>query len=287
MTRFDEVIQKNSRPLLGVSTYFYDPIFVEMAAHAGFQGLWIETEHAHISFAEAADLCRIASGSGLLTMIRIPDTRRENVLKAAECGPDIIDVPMANSPEVLQELVRHARFTPSGERGYFTVSRAARYGMIGDVSGEQLRINRELCLMVQVETQEAVDRADELCAVSGIDAIFLGLGDLSASLGVPGQTRHPKVLEGAMRTIVTAKRFGKKIALMDGPVQAEFWADKGVDLVFCGSDVSCLKIGLQHLLHGVKEGSRPTRPCVDADVVEATGSAQKNVARVTRSLEDS
>src|SRR5688572_4696466 len=99
MTMLDEAIEEHGAPLLGVSTYFYDPVFVEIVRYAGFHVVWIEMEHAPISFSEAADLCRIASGNGLLTMIRIPDTRRENILKAAECGPDIIDVPMVNSVE--------------------------------------------------------------------------------------------------------------------------------------------------------------------------------------------
>jgi 2-keto-3-deoxy-L-rhamnonate aldolase RhmA len=88
----------NGKPLLGAALYFYDPIFLEIAAHMGFKVIWIEMEHAAITFAEAADLCRMAAGTGMLTMIRIPDSRRESVLKAAECGPDIIDIPMADSP---------------------------------------------------------------------------------------------------------------------------------------------------------------------------------------------
>ncbi len=250
---------------MGVATYFYDPIFVEMAASAGFHALWIETEHAFLSFAEAADLCRIASANGLLTMIRISDTRRENVLKAAECGPDIIDVPMANSPAVLHELIRHARFPPEGNRGYFAVSRPVGYGMTGEISEKQCRINRELCLMAQVETQEAVEQAAALCSVPGINAIFLGLGDLSATLGVAGQTGHPKVLEGASRTILTARKSGKRVALMANPRETAAWAARGADLIFCGSDVGCLKIGLNQLLREVKEDS----PCSEAATKES------------------
>lgn len=72
-------------------------------------------EHGFITSAEAADLCRIATGLGMLTMIRVPDTRCESVLKGTECGPDILDVPMANNREDLEELVRYARFAPVGE----------------------------------------------------------------------------------------------------------------------------------------------------------------------------
>src|ERR1035441_1166541 len=78
------VEQNNGQTLLGAALCFYDPVFLEVAAHLGFQVIWIEMEHASITFAEAADLCRMAAGSGMLTMIRVPDSRRENILKAAD-----------------------------------------------------------------------------------------------------------------------------------------------------------------------------------------------------------
>src|SRR5579875_377969 len=109
MNRLRKALQQNNgKTLLGAALYFYDPIFLEIAAHLGYQAIWIEMEHAPITFAEAADLCRMAAGTGMLTMIRIPDTRRENVLKAAECGPDIIDVPMISAPQQIHELVKYS-----------------------------------------------------------------------------------------------------------------------------------------------------------------------------------
>src|SRR5256885_4530618 len=194
MSRIARAVKEHGSPLLGIAAYFYDPIFVEIAAKLGFRLLWIEMEHAFITFAQAADLCRIASGTGMLTMIRISDNRRENVLKAAECGPDIIDLPMADSPEIVRDFVRHARFRPEGARGYFSVPRALDYGLVESLPAAQLKVNSELCLMVQIETEEAVKRVDEICAVEGVD-IFIGPADLSSSLGVPGKTTHPVVGE--------------------------------------------------------------------------------------------
>src|SRR5579863_2656786 len=169
MNRLQQALQQNNGyPILGAAAYLYNPTFLEMAALMGYKAAWIEMEHTFLTFAEAADLCRIASGLGMLTMIRIPDTRRETVLKAGECGPDIIDLAMANTPEVLSELVRNAKFPPDGVRGFFSVSRAVKYGLDGKVMDEQQKLNRELCLMIQVETKEAVDRIEELCDVPGI-----------------------------------------------------------------------------------------------------------------------
>ena len=148
---------------------------VEAAAHAatlGFHFLWIEMEHSHLTFAEVANLCRISQGCGLLTMIRIPSSSRENVLKAVECAPDIIDVPMANSAQELHELTKYARFAPKGERGFFSVSRAVRYGTVPNVPAEQQKVNDELCLMALIETSQGLNNPEAICSVPGVD-IFI------------------------------------------------------------------------------------------------------------------
>jgi len=247
MSRIARAVKEHGAPLLGIAAYFYDPVFVEIAAKLGFRVLWIEMEHAFITFAQTADLCRIASGVGMLTMIRIPDSRRENVLKAAECGPDIIDLPMADSPEIVHEFIQHARFRPDGARGYFSVPRALDYGMVESLPQAQQKLNTELSLMIQIETAEAVQQADELCAIPGID-VFLGPADLSSSLGVPGQTTHAKVVEAAQTCVRSARKHGKLIAVGSPLPDVQFWADQGVDILFCGNDVACLRIGAQSIL---------------------------------------
>jgi 2-keto-3-deoxy-L-rhamnonate aldolase RhmA len=244
MNRLQRALKNNGGgPILGAASYLYNPTFLEITALMGFKAAWIEMEHTFLTFAQAADLCRIASGLGMLTMIRIPDARRAIVLQAAECGPDIIDLPMANSPEMLEELVRNAKFPPEGIRGFFGVSRAVKYGLAGPVSEEQEKLNRELCLMVQIETREAVDRIEELCEVPGIDGIFLGPADLSASLGVPGQTGHDRVFEAAAKTIRTAKAHGKQTAAGVAPQDIPFWVEQGIDLLFCINDIAAMKTG--------------------------------------------
>ncbi len=232
------------KPLLGAALYFYDPVFLEIAAHMGFQVIWIEMEHAPITFAEAADLCRMARGTGMLTMIRIPDTRRESVLKAAECGPDIIDIPMADSPEQISELVSYARFAPEGARGFYSVSRALNYGIVDSVPDTQQRLNAELALVAQIETATALSRLDELCSIPGVD-VFIGPSDLAASLGFPGQTSHPRMLEAITQIVACARKYGKKVVTACAPADYIHYTRLGVDLLFCTNDIAALKAGAQ------------------------------------------
>ena len=243
MNRLRKAVEANNgKTLLGAALYFYDPVFLEIAAHLGYQAIWIEMEHAPITFAEAADLCRMAAGSGMLTMIRIPDSRRENILKAAECGPDIIDVSMVNSSSQMDEMLEYGRFAPAGGRGYFSVSRAVQYGVFNRVNETQQDLNRELCLMAQIETVEAVNNLDELAEVQGID-LFVGPADLAASLGHPGETLHPMVRDAATRIVKAARANKKCIASACGPSDFKFWIDQKIDLLFCTNDIACLKRG--------------------------------------------
>lgn len=253
MSRLQRLRQeKKPGPLLGAAVYFDDPIFIEMCSYLGFSVMWIEMEHSHITFAEAANLCRISQGCGLLTMIRIPNASRENVLRAAECAPDIINVPMANSPHELHELTKYARFAPKGERGFFSVSRAVKYGTVSNVPAEQQKLNDELCLMAQIETTHALSNLEDICRVPGVD-IFIGPSDLAASLGVPGQTGHARVQEAGELVIRTAKKHAKLVAVGSMPSDYKLWVKAGVDVLFCTNDTSCLRIGAQVVLQQARE----------------------------------
>lgn len=253
MNRLKQAVKENGgKTLLGAAVYFYDPAFLEICAHLGYQAIWIEMEHGHITFAEAADLCRMAAGTGMLTMIRIPDVQRANVLKAAECGPDIIDVPMIERPEQMLELRAYARFAPEGSRGFFSVSRAINYGIPDGVVAQQQCLNTDLCLMAQIESETALSRLEQLAAVPDVD-LFIGPADLAASLGLPSQTDHPRVRSAATAIAEMARANGKCLATASAPQEYDFWMSLGIDLLFCANDIACLKHAASALLSNARD----------------------------------
>ena len=272
MNRLQQAVKENGgKTILGAAVYFYDPIFLEICAHLGYQAIWIEMEHGHITFAQAADLCRMAAGSGMLTMIRIPDVQRANVLKAAECGPDILDVPMIEQPEQMHQLRKYARFAPEGSRGIFSVSRAVNYGIPGGLVAKQQSLNSNLCLMAQIETEAALSRLDELASVPDVH-LFIGPADLAASLGVPSQTSHPTVQAAAREIVRTAHAHGKCVATACAPEEYGFWLGLDIDLLFCTNDIACLKHAAGELLGDARKALR-ARPEPAAKVaVPANGA---------------
>jgi 2-keto-3-deoxy-L-rhamnonate aldolase RhmA len=174
------------------------------------------------------------------------------VLKAAECGPDMIDIPMADSPQHVADLVRYARFAPAGARGYFSVSRALNYGVVPSVPEAQQKLNTELTLLAQIETKEALARIEEIASVPDAD-IFIGPADLAASMGVPGQTSHPEVLAAAAEIIRVARKHGKKVVTACGSADFGHWMRLGIDLLFCTNNIVCLKAGAQQALDAAHE----------------------------------
>ena len=244
MMTVERAIQQKGGPLLGICVHTYNPTYVEIAGRIGFDIAWIETEHLPILHPQIGDLCRIAVGVDTLTMVRVPDARRDSVLKVAECGPDIITMPMVNSVEMAGELVTHAKYAPVGNRGAFLSSRAMGYGLI-DMAERQRAINEELCVMIQIETKEAVERSEELIGVPGVGGVFIGPNDLASSMGLLGNPAHPEVRQTIESVVKTAKSHGKVVALPVAAAQARRWADVGVDLIFCAGETSLLKAGLQ------------------------------------------
>lgn len=237
-TALDEAIQRQGgKPLLGAAVHRYNPDFVEMMPLLGFQVLWIDLEHTLVTLSEAADLCRLASALGLLSFLRVPDASRASILHAVECGPHILDLPMADSPEEAAALVRHAMYHPEGRRGFHNRGRSMRFG-IADPPQEQQAVNRRLALAVQIETPEAVQQVEAICGVSGIDGIFLGRGDLSASLGIPCQMNDPGLVRCVDRVVDSAARFRKHLIVFSDPDEAGQWTARGAALLFIGSDTS-------------------------------------------------
>jgi 2-keto-3-deoxy-L-rhamnonate aldolase RhmA len=115
------------------------------------------------------------------------------------------------------------------------------------VADVQQELNEQLCLMAQIETSAGVANAEAICAVPGVD-IFLGPADLSASLGVPGQTGHEKVYDASAQVIRTARKYGKHIAVGAAPQDFSFWVEQDVDLMFCTNDIAAMKVGADDAL---------------------------------------
>ena len=229
---------QEGKTVLGFVCRTLSPVIVEIIGQSGFDFVWIDMEHTGADFMSVEALCRSADATGIESLVRVPDKNPSNVLRALEVGAGIVNVPQISDRAEVEALVRAAKYAPGGERGYCASSRGARYGFLGDARTTFASANERTMTMVQIESSRGVTNAPDICAVSGLDAVFVGLADLSQSLGITGQLDHPSLLEAALKVVRTSRAAGKASAMIvETPEDASKWVAEGVQILACGVDV--------------------------------------------------
>lgn len=226
-------------------------MLASLAAKVGFEAIWIEMEHGPVNFESVDALSLAAEAGGIFPLVRLPDGERHHVLRALESGARIILVPMVNVAEEARKIVEHGKYPPLGQRGFNTRSRGLGMGLEPVVEALALA-NARTHLFTQIETLEAVENLQEICAVEGLSGVFFGPGDLSMSLGIPGQVNDERVVSMVINCLKRAKSAGKLTGifvlpgdLLDAAVEA------GCDLVICGGDVMDLAKAWKNLLSAI------------------------------------
>ncbi|MGB5746978.1 MAG: aldolase/citrate lyase family protein [Desulfobacterales bacterium] len=181
----------------------------EILAAVGFDWLFIDTEHSPFN-AQGAQTILQAAGQSCACVVRVPANDEVWIKKALDIGADGIIAPQVNSAADAEAIVRMCKYPPGGTRGV-GIGRAHKYGLGFNEYME--RANSEIAVILQAETTEALKNISEIVKVPGIDAIFIGPYDLSASLGKMGQLTDPEVKQ-AMETIAKAcKNAGVRLGI--------------------------------------------------------------------------
>src|ERR1041385_7140637 len=168
-------------------------------AAAGFHWTFLDAEHGGFDIETLQDLCHECSAAGVAPIVRVADLQYALVARALDCGAQGVIFPRVESPELLAQAVSWTKFPPTGVRGFGLAATHVDYER-ATIPQILEHMNRNVMVVLQIETKLAVDRCDELLSVPGIDAVLIGPVDLSISLGVPGEFQHPSMVE-AMDTI--------------------------------------------------------------------------------------
>jgi 2-dehydro-3-deoxyglucarate aldolase/4-hydroxy-2-oxoheptanedioate aldolase len=199
--------------------------------------VFIDCEHAPIGIAAALSMVQSLRGQ-CLSLIRIADQSPTSVNQALDLGCDGIIVPQVNSAEIARAVVAAAKYPPLGQRG---VGLARAHGF-GKMFADYLRLsNEEVSVFVQIEHIAAVRDIENICRVPGVEGIFIGPYDLSASLGKPGQVTDADVQSAIAHVIEVGKRERKLLGAFsaDDAAAATFLA-KGVQVLTIGTDLARL-----------------------------------------------
>ncbi|MSR12995.1 MAG: 2,4-dihydroxyhept-2-ene-1,7-dioic acid aldolase [Gammaproteobacteria bacterium] len=180
--------------LIGTIASLASPEAIEVLAGCGFDWLFLETEHAPVGPAELQHL--IIAAHGLPCVVRLPNHDEIGIKRAFDAGAAGIIVPQVNTAEQAAAIVAGAKFPPQGRRGV-GVARANGYGYA--VAEYVARANDETAVIVQAEHIDAVHNIEAIVQVPGLDSVFVGPYDLSASMGRLGQLDHPEVVAAIKR----------------------------------------------------------------------------------------
>lgn len=198
----------------------------EIAAYAGFDYLRIDCEHTLMGAGQLKEMLRIADAADIPTLVRT--STYEEMTRCLDFGATGILVPDVSTAEQAREAVRHCKYTPLGERGMTNISRCVKYG--GDPFLDYVQgANENICLAVQIESQEGVENIEEIIGVEGVDLVTLGKQDLSQSLGLPGQSSHPAVNAAEEKVVEACLKGGMPLLMTAGtPAQFKSLYERGI-----------------------------------------------------------
>lgn len=209
----------------------------EICAGAGFDWLLFDGEHSPTDIPVLLTQLQAVEGCAVQAVARPPIGEPWLIKQYLDLGVRNLLVPMVNTAEEASDLVRACRYPPVGIRGVAT-SRASRWGRNPSYLDTA---DDDLCLLVQIETQSGIDAVSEISAVEGVDGVFIGPADLSASLGLRGQPSHPEVvgrIEAAIAAILAA---GKAPGILSANATlARRYIELGCVFVAVGTDMGLM-----------------------------------------------
>ncbi len=230
----DKII--SGKPVFGPFMKTCDPGFVEAAGYAGMDFVILDMEHGPISIQSMQNNIRAAQVSGVLPVVRVPAITEEAIGKTLDIGAAAVEIPQISTAKEAESAVRLAKFAPCGERGVCRFVRAAHYSAME--RGVYFQSANDIMVIAQIEGTEAVKNLDDILEVQGIDILFIGPYDLSQSLGVPGQTTHPCVIEEMNKIVSAAKKKGVVIGTFtDSRETMEMWMKAGVQYISYSVDM--------------------------------------------------
>ena len=212
-----------------------------IAKECGFHWLFIDMEHNTMDVDTAVQLCVAALPTGVTPIVRVPSHDHFHATRVLDGGAMGVVVPHVNDAEQARQVVENCKYPPIGHRSLTAPLPQLGYQSL-PVADAIEAMNRNTFVVVMLETPSAIDKADEIAAVEGVDALLIGTNDLAAEMGIPGQFAHEKI-EAAYAAMIAACQKHGRFAGMGGVYDhglMEKFINMGVRLMLGGSDVSFL-----------------------------------------------
>jgi 4-hydroxy-2-oxoheptanedioate aldolase len=218
---------------------------VEVIAGAGYDWILLDCEHSPNDLESLLTQLQAAAPYPSHPVVRVPWNDMVTIKRVLDIGAQSLLIPYVSTAEEARAAVSHTRYPPSGVRGVAGTTRATRFGRVKDYAK---RAHEEICVLVQVETQGALDNIEAICAVDGVDGVFIGPADLHASLGHTGEIANPAVKPLIDEAIRRIRKQGKAPGILTpNEADAKHWLGCGALFVAVGADVGILARGAEAL----------------------------------------
>ena len=195
------------KAVFGAMITFPAPQVVEMLGYMGFDWVLIDNEHGSITIDTAEDMIRAGELTGVAPIVRPVANRADVISPFLDRGAWGVQVPHVNTREEAEAAVAACKYYPDGTRGIFSGGRPAEYGIGGTTQNYVAKANANTLVCLMLEEVEAINNIADIVKVKGVDVLFIGSGDLSQSMGYPGQQTHPEVqalMEQGVKRILEA-----------------------------------------------------------------------------------
>lgn len=209
-------------------------------AAGGLNYIFIDTEHTGLDLGTVQDFVSASLQSGITPIVRVSELQYSQITRALDVGAQGIILPRVEDPAVLREAISWTRYPPAGKRGFGVIAPVLNY-QAHSMAEVIDHLNANTLVVVQFETQLAIERCHELLSVPGVDVAMIGPADLSISLGIPGQFDRPELTSTIDHLIAAAKQHGVVPGIQCRTLaQSKFWADRGMRFVGVGAEHSLL-----------------------------------------------
>ncbi len=253
MNRFKQLLaQRATHMPLGTWVMSASPIVAEAVGVAGFDWAVLDMEHTPLDLMDLVHLLQAVAGTPMTPMVRVPWNETVGVKRVLDAGASSLMIPFIQNADEARRAVAATRYPPQGVRGMAGMSRGSRFGTTPDY----LRTaNDGICVLLQLETPQAMAQLEAIAAVPGVDGLFVGPGDLSGAMGHVGQLTHPEVMASMADAARRANAIGMPIGTVGGNAETvAAYRAMGYDFLAMASDLGLLMRGLQGALQAMRQG---------------------------------
>ena len=235
MTTLPAGLRRPGEPTFGTWVKLPSLETLEMLALSGFEFVVVDLEHSPLTLEFAYQAIVVAQGLGMAALVRVPDRSGSHLQRVLDAGADGILVPQVSTAEEAERSVSQMVFSPAGRRGMGGTSRAGRWGIAS--SADYLRRGDEIVRAVQLEDRAALDDVDRILDTAGLSAVFLGMGDLTLSSGLPAGAPELQSLVDQLLAAASARSLPCGTAVGDAAAAAAA-AARGFSFIMVSNDAT-------------------------------------------------